>query len=115
MSKFESFDDMFSFNRCMMEDDWNDGQMLVVKDKRKVLDQDYATTLKVGEAKDGKQKVALEQKIKFKGPELGGYEKEAKFKSNGTISYEAKSLVLKVSNRYKINLNVYFYIGSSWC
>ena len=35
MSKFEDFKDMFSFNREMFEDDYNDGQKYMVKHKKK--------------------------------------------------------------------------------
>ena len=36
MSKFEDFGDMFNWNRELFEDDYNDGQKLVVKHKKKV-------------------------------------------------------------------------------
>jgi len=35
MAKFEKYGDIFSFNKKLMEDDWNDGQKYVLKMKNK--------------------------------------------------------------------------------
>jgi len=88
MSKFEKHDDLFSFNRCLMEDDYNDGQTLVVKDKRKMPGGfENTNTVKVGDAKDGQHKVALE--TKFKGHLFtNDTTVEAKFKNSGLHSSE---------------------------
>ena len=66
MSKFEDFNDLFNFNREVMEDDFNDGQLYVVKHKKKVGSTEFATTVKVADAKDGNSKLAVEEKIKSK-------------------------------------------------
>lgn len=99
MSKFQDFKDLYDFNREVMEDDFNDGQKYVVKWKKK-LDQgtEFATTVKVGEAKEGAHKVAVEEKIKTKMSEMGGLQAECKFKNSGEVSYEVESDCLKVSN-----------------
>lgn len=38
MSKFEDFQDLFSFNRGVMEDDYNDGNAYTLKHKLKTAD-----------------------------------------------------------------------------
>lgn len=88
--KFEKYEDLFSFNRCLMEDDYNDGQFLVVKDKRKAGNHEFASTIKVGENKGGKHKLAFEEKIKSKFDEFGGVDLEMKFKNNGQVAVEKK-------------------------
>jgi hypothetical protein len=72
MSKFEDFNDLFNFNREVMEDDFNDGQLYVVKHKKKVGTTEFATTVKVADAKDASSKLAVEEKIKAKFKEMGG-------------------------------------------
>lgn len=59
--------------------------------------QELATTAKVGELKDGKHKLALEEKLKFKLSEAGGWEYEVKAKNNGDVAYEVESNALRVS------------------
>lgn len=86
--KFEKHDDLFSFNRSLMEDDYNDGQQLVVKDKRKAGDHEFNTSVKVGEAKNGASKLVIEEKIKSKFAEIGGMRQECKVKNDGTLSCE---------------------------
>jgi len=81
-----------------MEDDWNDGQKLVLKAKHKGEGSEFSTSMKIGEEKDGKHKVAAEEKMKLKGSECGGWETEMKMKNNGSISYECESNYLQVSN-----------------
>mgnify|MGYP000882672011 FL=1 len=104
MTDFNNWDDLFSWNRCLMDDDWNDGQNLVIKDKRKLhKSHEIATTLKVAEAKDNKQKLALEQKWKGKFEEFGGNEVEAKIKSNGTITWESKNNFISVSKQPQLS------------
>ena len=73
MSKFEDFGDLFNFNRELMEDDYNDGQLYVIKHKKKAGTSEFGTTVKVGEKKDGVSKLALEEKIKAKTKEFGGW------------------------------------------
>jgi hypothetical protein len=48
MAKFECFNDLFSWNRCLMEDDYNDGQLYTVKLKNKTDAVEFNTTVKVG-------------------------------------------------------------------
>lgn len=93
--KFEKHDDLFSFNRTMMEDDYNDGQQLVIKDKRKAGNHEFNTAVKVGEQKDASYKLAVEEKIKSTFTELGGIKLETKFKNNGTVSWESQWNTLK--------------------
>jgi len=90
---FESWDDLYNWNRCLMEDDWNDGQQVVVKDKRKAGECEFATTAKIAEPSklDGKYKIVLEEKLKHKISELGGNEMETKIKNNGQVSFEIKN------------------------
>ena len=98
MTDFDSWDDLFKWNRSLMEDDWNDGQHLVIKDKRKLLkNHEISTTAKVAEAKDNKHKLALEQKWKGSMEEFGGNDFEAKIKNNGTLTWEMKNNLLGVS------------------
>ena len=91
MSKFEDYADLFKWNRCLMEEDWNDGQQYTLKIKNKGPNNEFATTFKVAEEKDGKHKLAAEEKIKLKQPEMGGLEWEVKLKNNGTVSWELES------------------------
>ncbi len=60
--------------------------------------QELATTAKVGELKDGKHKLALEEKLKFKMTEMGGWEYEVKAKNNGEAAQEIESNGIRVSN-----------------
>jgi hypothetical protein len=60
MSSFEDYGDLFKWNRCLMEDDWNDGQQYVLKIKNKGPSTEFATTFKAGQAKDGKHKLSAE-------------------------------------------------------
>lgn len=47
MYKFDKWDDiLFGFNRPNMEDDWNDGQKFVLKDKRKFGSNELSSSLK---------------------------------------------------------------------
>lgn len=94
MATFESFDDLFSFNRCLMEDDWNDGQFLTVKDKRTANGFDITSTAKVAEASGGKQKFVLEQKAKGHLKDFGGHDVEFKLKNSGLAQWEFKHHVL---------------------
>jgi hypothetical protein len=50
MSKFQDFNDLFDWNRCLMDDDYNDGQQYVIKHKKKVGNSEFATTVKVANA-----------------------------------------------------------------
>jgi len=96
MAKFECFKDLFSFNRCLMEDDFNDGQLYTVKLKNKTKGgQEFATTVKVGNAKDGSHKLAFEEKVKGSHTELGGFKFEGKIKNSGDVESEAKFNWLK--------------------
>jgi len=95
--EFEDYGDLFNWNKCLMEDDWNDGQLLTMKLKNKAKNHENAVTFKVAEAKDGKHKLAAEDKMKFKMSELGGIETEVKVKNNGSMSYEFESNCLQVS------------------
>ena len=95
--EFEDYGDLFNWNRCLMEDDWNDGQHLTMKLKNKAKHHESATTFKVAEVKDGKHKLAAEEKMKLKMTELGGLEMEVKVKNSGAMSYEFESNCLQVS------------------
>jgi len=97
MSKFEDFGDLFNFNRDLMEDDYNDGNKYVVKWKKKAGKTEFATTVKVGDAKEGVSKLAVEEKIKAKFTEAGGIQIETKIKNSGDVAYEIESDCLKVS------------------
>lgn len=97
MSKFEDFGDLFNFNRDLMEDDYNDGQKYVVKWKKKAGSTEFATTVKVGDAKEGASKLAVEEKLKLKMKEAGGIQLESKIKNSGDVTYELESDCLKVS------------------
>ena len=101
MSKFEDFGDLFNFNRELMEDDYNDGQKYMVKWKKKAGTTEFATTVKVGDAKDGSHKLAVEEKVKAKFTEAGGVQIECKFKNSGDYTYEVESDCLKVSSMVK--------------
>jgi|DEB0MinimDraft_12_1074336.scaffolds.fasta_scaffold06633_6 hypothetical protein len=92
MSEFEDYSDLFKWNRCLMEDDWNDGKQYVLKIKNKgPQGTEFATSFKVGEEKDGKHKLAAEEKLKFKHPECGGMEWEVKLKNDGSCSWELEN------------------------
>lgn len=97
MSKFENWMDLHKFHKEVHEDDWNDGQYLVVKDKRNAGPHKFATTIKVAEEKAGSHVVAVEEKINVVIKEFGGQDIEAKFKSAGSLDYEHKLHFLKVS------------------
>jgi len=84
MTDFDNFADLFKWNRSLMEDDWNDGQHLVIKDKRKLLeDHEISTTIKVAEAMGNKHNIGAEMKWKATMKEMGGNDLEAKIKNNG--------------------------------
>ena len=85
MAKFECFKDVFGFNRTLMEDDWNDGQLYTVKLKNKTNAAEFATTAKVGQAADGVHKLALEEKVKASHKEMGGFKFEGKIKNSGDV------------------------------
>jgi hypothetical protein len=89
-----------------MDDDYNDGQTYMVKWKKKAGTTEFATTVKVGNAKDGVSKLAVEEKIKAKFTEAGGIQIEAKVKNSGDVAYEFESDCLKVSN-YSFKLKSY--------
>jgi hypothetical protein len=99
--QFEKYDDLFAYNRSLMEDDFNDGQFLVVKDKRKAGKHEFTTAIKIAEAKDGKHKLALEEKLKFNVEDFGGINGEAKWKNNGSFSSEIRSDFIKRYNGFK--------------
>lgn len=106
--EFENFDDLFKWNKNLMEDDWNDGQHLVIKAKNKGPGCEFATSLKVGEAgSDGSHKVSAEEKVKIKMSEWGGNEVECKIKNNGTVSYQWENNSLQVSHQNMFT-NFYF-------
>lgn len=90
MSKFEKYEDVFSFDRTLNEDDYNDGQKFVIKDKRKAAGQEFSTSLKIGEKKEDAHKVSFEEKMKLRWEELGGVSSELKLKNNGTIPWESQ-------------------------
>jgi len=73
MSKFQDFNDLFDFNRELMDDDYNDGQLYVVKHKKKAGSVEFATTVKVSDPKSGESKLAVEEKLKCKVKEFGGW------------------------------------------
>jgi hypothetical protein len=74
-----------------MEDDYNDGQFLQIKDKRNAGEHhEFNTTVKVGEAKEGKHALVLEEKLKMHYKEFGGGCLEVKMKNNGTLTFEDK-------------------------
>ena len=91
MAKFGAYRDLFKFNKTLMEDDYNDGQAYTLKLTNKG-DKGFENTLtaKVGEAKDGAHKLALEEKMKEAFTELGGMNYEGKWKNNGDMEGEAK-------------------------
>jgi len=109
---FEKYDDLFSFNRCLMEDDYNDGQFLTLKDKRKAGKQELATTVKVSEAKDGKHKLVLEEKLKFALEEFGGLSGEFKLKNNGSCTVEKRFDFIRRYNGLQ-NTNLYLQAESA--
>jgi len=78
-----------------MEDDFHDGQKYVMKWKKKSGKHEFATTVKVGEEKEGSHKLAVEEKVKTKMAEMGGMQFECKFKNSGDVSYEMESDCLK--------------------
>lgn len=86
---FENYNDLFKWNKNLMEDDWNDGQHLVIKAKGKGDHHDFASTTKIGhEDASGKSKIATEQKLKG---DIGKYgEYEIKMKNFGNLSYETE-------------------------
>ena len=96
--EFENFGDLFKWNRCLMEDDWNDGQHLTIKAKNKINNNEFAHTFKAGEAKNGAHKLSVEEKCKMKFSEFGGNEMELKWKNNGSFSYEYENNGLQVSD-----------------
>ena len=89
MAKFECYKDMLSFNRTLMEDDYNDGQLYTVKLKNKANGVANDTTAKVGEAKDGSHKLALENKVKGTVSEIGGFDFEVKYKNSGDADFQS--------------------------
>jgi hypothetical protein len=89
---------LFDWNRELMDDDYNDGQQFVVKHKKKAGNCEFGSTVKIGEQKDGKNKLAVEEKIKVKLKDfMGGVQSECKLKNNGDLVYECESDCLKVS------------------
>ena len=94
---FENYNDLFKWNKNLMEDDWNDGQHLVVKAKQKGDHHEFANTIKVADAAaDGSHKIATEQKLKA---DVGKYaEFEVKMKNHNKFSYETELVSCKHGN-----------------
>ena len=103
-----AYRDLFSWNRELFEDDWNDGKLYTIKLKNKgkgmvsdsllTLVQDFGTTAKIGAEKDGKHAADFEQKVKVTVDDASGMECELKAKNNGTFSWTWESDALKVSD-----------------
>ena len=105
---FEKYQDLFSFNRCLLEDDYIDGTHFQLKDKRKAGSNEFVSTFKLAEAKDGKHKLAFEEKVKVHFKEFGGGSVEAKFKNNGSISIEKNANFIQQFNGLQ-NTHIFSY------
>jgi len=101
--------DLWGFSKAVHEDDWNEGQNYTLKLKNSASVGSFATTLKLGrptltEDKDLPDappvttvKVAAEEKAVLKFKEFGGSEVEAKYKNDGSLSYDIKSNALSLT------------------
>ena len=98
MMKLESWQDLFKFNKELMDDDYNPKQAYVIKAKLKSADgkQEWSDTLKKGEAADnGDAKIANELKIKNNLSEL---DSTVGFKNDGSFTSELTYDVSKQAN-----------------
>lgn len=65
-------------------------------------------------------KVAAEEKVNLEFSELGGWDVEAKYKNDGSLSYDIKTTALRVSDQgfykidtlFNIKTNQFFHIGN---
>lgn len=93
MAKFVAYRDFFKWNKQLMEDDYNDGQLYTLKMTNKTEGGVESTmTAKIGEAstdatKPG-HKLAIEEKLKGHNKELGGFSFEGKLKNSGDVEGE---------------------------
>ena len=97
---FKKWDEiLFKFNRSVLEDDWNKGQWLQLKDTRKAHGVELGSTAKVSERSEkGSHNVVIEEKLVINNSEiLGGISTETKFKNNGNVDFKNRSGAIRVS------------------
>lgn len=101
MAKFATFKDMFKWNKNLMEDDFNEGQLYTVKHKAKLGSfGDLETNAKVGEADKGSHKLSTDHKASGDVSDFGGVKWEFKGKHDGSIEYKEEFRFLQVSNQH---------------
>jgi len=98
MAKFATFKDMFKWNKNLMEDDFNEGQLYTVKHKGTFGSfGDFETNVKVGEPDKGSHKLSTDHKISGDVSDFGGVKWEAKLKHDGSCEYKEELRFLQVS------------------
>ena len=110
MAKFATFKDMFKWNKNLMEDDFNEGQLYTVKHKAKLGSfGDLETNVKVGEAASGSHKLSADHKVSGDVSDMGGVKWEFKGKQDGSVEYKEEFRFLQVSHMI---LKIYSYFFS---
>lgn len=104
---FQAFKDQWAFHKAVHEDDWNEGQNYTVKVKQATKFAKFASTVKLGRPTTNEDadvadapptttvKVAAEEKVNLEFSELGGWDVEAKYKNDGSLSYDIKTTALR--------------------
>jgi len=110
MAKFATFKDMFKWNKNLMEDDFNEGQLYTVKHKAKLGGfGDLETNVKVGEAKSGSHKLSADHKASGDVSDFGGVKFEFKGKQDGSVEYKEELRFLQVSQSH-ISHSCFFHL-----
>lgn len=112
MAKFATFKDMFKWNKNLMEDDFNEGQLYTVKHKAKLGSfGDLETNAKVGEADKGSHKLSTDHKASGDVSDFGGVKWEFKGKHDGSVEYKEEFRFLQVSHLYFANHHFYVLVN----
>ena len=97
---------MFKWNKNLMEDGFNEGQLYTVKHKAKLGDfADIETNCKVGQPDDktGVHKLSADHKVSGSVTDFGGVKFEFKGKQDGSVEYKEEFKCLQVSNQDLFN------------
>lgn len=108
MAKFVKFGDMFKWNKNLLEDDYNEGKLYIVKHKKTLSDSaSIETNFKVDEmAKGGAaHKLAADHKLTLNTKEFGGVKCEMKGTQEGKmeIKNEMKGAGVSLLNCFVSN------------
>ena len=109
MAKFVKFGDMFKWNKNLLDDDYNEGKLYIVKHKKTLNDSaSIETNFKVDEmAKGGAaHKLAADHKLTVNTKEFGGVKCEMKGTQEGKmeVKSELKGAGVSLFNGFMSNI-----------